>query len=119
MLIPRQNIKVSSNKFLLNFYLNLVSHYSMQLEYNLSPTDLPANAIIHDLAGLVNMDSKNIKVKELGVDVIKAQQVALMKLNVDNTSSIQEDCAQVMLAAVINYFVHHIRMTNISFHIQM
>ena len=67
MLMPRKNIKGNSYKFLLNFYQNLVSHYSVQqLEYNLSPKDLPANAIIHDLAGLVNMDSKNIKVKRVG-----------------------------------------------------
>ena len=66
---------------------------------------MPKDAHLHDLASLSAIDSKDINAKELGVDVIKAQQAANFKYSSNQCAIIPEDRAQIMLAGV-NDFQH-------------
>ena len=53
-----------------------------------------------DLANLVNVDSANIDVKQLGIDVMKEQHRISQKFSSDQCALIPEDRAQVMLTGV-------------------
>ena len=67
---------------------------------NLSFLELPKDARLDDLANLVNVDSVNIDVKQLGLDVMKEQHRINQKFSSDQCALIPEDKAQVMLTGV-------------------
>ena len=62
--------------------------------------DLPADAHLDDLASLLQLDSKNMNMEQLGVDLIKEQQKINLKFSSNQTAVILEDRAQVMLVGV-------------------
>lgn len=62
--------------------------------------DLPADACLDDLVSPLQLDSKNMNVEQLGVDLIKEQQKINLKFSSNQTAVIAEDRAQIMLAGV-------------------
>ena len=62
--------------------------------------DLPPRERLDDLASLLQLDTKNMNVRQLGIDVIKEQQRINLKFSSSSTAVIPEDKAQIMLAAV-------------------
>ena len=62
--------------------------------------DLPADAHLDDLASLLQLDSKNMNLEQLGMDLIKEQQKINLKFSSNQTAVIAEDRAQIMLAGV-------------------
>ena len=70
--------------------------------------DLPANARLDNLASLLQLDSKNMNVEQLGIDLIKEQQKINLKFSSNKTAVIPGDRAQVMLAGV--HTILHTRM---------
>ena len=62
--------------------------------------DLPADTCLDDLASLLQLDSKNMNVEQLGIDLIKEQQKINLKFSSNQTAIIAEDRAQIMLAGV-------------------
>ena len=61
---------------------------------------MPKDARLDDLANLVNVDSANIDVKQLGIDVMKEQHRINQQFSSDQCALIPEDKAQVMLTGV-------------------
>ena len=61
---------------------------------------LPPGERLDDLASLLQLDTKNMDVRQLGIDVIKEQQCINLKFSSSSTAVIPEDKAQIMLAAV-------------------
>ena len=85
---------------------------SFQLCSNLSYTivvDLPPGAKLDDLASLLQLDTKNMDVRQLGLDVIKEQQRINLKFSSNRTAVLPEDKAQTMLAAVSKRFSFRVR----------
>ena len=64
--------------------------------------DLPPGEKLDDLASLLQLDTKNMNVTQLGIDVIKEQQRINLKFSSNQTAVLPEDKAQTMLAAVSN-----------------
>ena len=67
--------------------------------------DLPPGAKLDDLASLLQLDTKNMDVRQLGLDVIKEQQRINLKFSSNRTAVLPEDKAQTMLAAVSKRFL--------------
>ena len=90
---------------LLNIYAVSPSLFTSQPLSNLCHTivlDLPPGEKLDDLASLLQLDTKNMKVTQLGIDVIKEQQRINLKFSSNKTAVLPEDKAQTMLAAVSN-----------------
>ena len=66
--------------------------------------ELPATARIDDLPRLLNLDTKNINLEQLGIDAIKEQHRINLEFSSDQCTIIPEDRAQVMLTAVSSIF---------------
>ena len=62
--------------------------------------DLPPGERLDDLASLLQLDTKNMNVRQLGINVIKEQQHINLKFSSSSTAVMPEDKAQIMLAAV-------------------
>ena len=62
--------------------------------------ELPATARLDDLSKLLNLDTKNLNLEQLGLDAIKEQHRINLQFSSDKCAVIPEDRAQVMLAAV-------------------
>ena len=62
--------------------------------------DLPPNEKLDDLASLLQIDSKNLDVRQLGLDAIKEQQKINLKFSSNKTAVLPEDKIQVMLTGV-------------------
>ena len=62
--------------------------------------DLPPGERLDDLASLLQLDTKNMDIHQLGIDVIKEQQRINLKFSSSSTAVIPEDKAKIMLAAV-------------------
>ena len=62
--------------------------------------DLPPHEKLDDLASLLQIDSKNLDVRQLGLDAIKEQQKINLKFSSNKTAVLPEDKIQVMLAGV-------------------
>ena len=59
--------------------------------------DLPPHEKLDDLASLLQIDSKNLDVHQLGLDAIKEQQKINLKFSSNKTAVLPEDKIQVML----------------------
>ena len=66
--------------------------------------ELPATARIDDLSRLLNLDTKNINLEQLGIDAVKEQHRINLEFSLDQCAIIPEDRAQVMLTAVSSIF---------------
>ena len=64
--------------------------------------DLPPKERLDDLASLLQLDSKKMDVRKLGLDAIKEQQRINLKFNSNQTAILPEDKIQIMLAGVSN-----------------
>ena len=62
--------------------------------------DLPPHERLDDLASLLQIDSKNLDVRQLGLDAIKEQLKINLKFSSNKTAILPEDKIQVMLAGV-------------------
>ena len=62
--------------------------------------DLPEDHQIHDLASLANVNQRNFKPEQLGMDAIKEQQAINLENSSKETAFIPKDQVQVMLAMV-------------------
>ena len=62
--------------------------------------DLPPHEKLDHLASLLQIDSKNLDVRQLGLDAIKEQQKINLKFSSNKTAVLPEDKIQVMLAGV-------------------
>ena len=60
--------------------------------------DLPPHEKLDDLASLLQVDSRNFDVRQLGLDAIKEQQKINLKFSSNKTAVLPEDKIQVMLA---------------------
>ena len=67
--------------------------------------DLPASAKLDDLASLLQLDSKNLDVRKLGIDAIKEQQRINLKFSSGETAILPDDKVQIMLAGVGDVFL--------------
>ena len=67
--------------------------------------DLPVDANLDDLASLLQLDTKNMNVEQLDIDLIKEQQKINLKFSSNKTAIIPGDRAQIMLARVC-IFLH-------------
>ena len=63
-------------------------------------TELPKEAHLDDMANLLNLDSKNLDVKQLGIDAIKDQHRINQQLSSNQCAILPEDTAQIMLTGV-------------------
>ena len=54
------------------------------------------------MANLLNLDSKNLDVKQLGIDAIKDQHQINQQLSSNQCAILPEDTAQIMLTGVSN-----------------
>ena len=63
-------------------------------------SELPATARLDDLSKLLNLNTKNLNLEQLGIDAIKEQQRINLQFSSDKCAIILEDRAQVMLTAV-------------------
>ena len=81
--------------------------------------DLPADACLDDLASLLQLDSKNMNVEQLGIDLIKEQQKIYLKFSSNQTAVVSEDRAQIMLAGVRMFCTlkceHNLRKISVAF----
>ena len=66
-------------------------------------SEQPPTAQVHNLASLVNIDSKNINVEQLGADAIKEQQEINLSKSSNEVAIIPEDQAQTMLCGVSQF----------------
>ena len=66
--------------------------------------ELPATNRIDDLSRLLNLDTKNINLEQLGINAIKEQHRINLEFSSDQCAIIPEDRAQVMLTAVSSTF---------------
>ena len=110
--------------------LNYFTSRSHQLTTHIIPSyskgypfsELPATARLDDLSKLLNLDTKNLNLEQLGLDAIKEQHRINLQFSSDKCAIIPEDRAQVMLATV-SICLHHVRMriplNNHSIHIRM
>ena len=64
--------------------------------------DLPPEERLDDLANLLQLDSKKVDVRKLGLDAIKEQQRINLKFSSNETAILPEDKIQIMLAGVSN-----------------
>ena len=62
--------------------------------------DLPPHEKLDDLASLLQIDSKNLDVHQLGLDALKEQQKINLKFSSNKTAVLLEDKIQVMLTGV-------------------
>ena len=67
--------------------------------------DLPASEKLDDLASLLQLDSKNLDVRKLGIDAIKEQQRINLKFSSGETAILPDDKVQIMLAGVGDVFL--------------
>ena len=63
-------------------------------------TELPKEARLEDMANLLNLDLKNLDVKQLGIDAIKDQHRINQQLSSNQCAILPEDTAQIMLTGV-------------------
>ena len=71
--------------------------------------DLPPHEKLDDLASLLQIDSKNLDIHQLGLDAIKEQQKINLKFSSNKTAVLPEDKIQVMLAGVsLSYAFEHV-----------
>ena len=70
------------------------------LNYRFLFTELPKEARLDDMANLLNLDSKNLDVKQLSIDAIKDQHRITQQLSSDQCAILPEDTAQIMLTRV-------------------
>ena len=72
--------------------------------------ELPNKSRLNDMANLLNLDSKNLDVKQLGIDAIKDQHRINKKFTSNQCAIIPEDTAQIMLTGVSTSHFLSIRM---------
>ena len=82
---------------------SIKTDYSFKLF--LSFTELPKEARLDDMANLLNLDSKNLDVKQLGIDAIKDQHRISQQLSSNQCAILPEHPAQIMLTGVSNLFL--------------
>ena len=70
------------------------------LNFHFLFTELPKEARLDDMANLLNLDSKNLDVKQLGIDAIKDQHRINQQLSSNQCAILPEDTAQIMLTGV-------------------
>ena len=70
--------------------------------------ELPASARLDDISKLLNLDTKNLNLEQLGLDAIKEQHRINLQFSSDKCAVIPKDRAQVMLAAV-SIYLHRVR----------
>ena len=66
--------------------------------------ELPATASIDDLSRLLNLDTENINLEQLGIDAIKEQHRINLEFSSDQCTIIPEDRAQVRLVAISDFY---------------
>ena len=94
-----------SNILLASFRRSLSCLYLNSNRCHTIVVDLPPGEKLDDLASLLQLDTKNMDVRQLGIDVIKEQQRINLKFSSSRTAVLPEDKAQIMLAAVSNNFL--------------
>ena len=72
--------------------------------------ELPNESRLNDVTNLLNLDSKNLDVKQLGIDGIKDQHRIDQEFSSNQCAIIPEDTAQIMLTGVSTSHCLGIRM---------